>query len=44
VETTPANNTVVQYGYDDNGARTSEKGPLGNQYDREYDEMCDMKT
>ncbi len=39
VDAVQANDIVVEYGYDDNGARTSEKDPLGNQYDREYDAM-----
>jgi YD repeat-containing protein len=39
VDTTPANNIVVQYGYDDNGARTSETDPLSNAWAREYDAM-----
>ncbi len=39
VDAVQANDIVVEYGYDDNGARTSEKDPLGNEHDREYDAM-----
>ena len=39
VDGTPANNIVVEYGYDDNGARTTETDPLSNAWTREYDAM-----
>ena len=39
VDLVQAIDNVVEYCCDDNGSRTSEKDPLGNQYDREYDTM-----
>ena len=39
VDATPANDIVVEYGYDKNGARTSEKDPLTREWTRDYDAM-----
>ncbi len=34
-----ANDIIVEYGYDANGSRTTEKDPLANQWQRDYDAM-----